>query len=288
MEAEAWRILIPLDGSVEAASAVAAVMPLVRSRPATVTLFQVIPSEKESPAARAYLAKVEHTLRLHGIRAFAEIEAGRPVERILHKLATESFDFIAMATHFRSETPQFVPESVTGAVLFKGSLPLLICGPPPRIAPWDRIVVALDGWPSAEAILPEVARLAPPLMAEIHLVRVQPPPASRGSFLRFSPGPAPDDPETYLRSVAEKLHAQGLKTRAAVRHGLPAVEILSYAEEAGAGLIAMTTHGRTGWPRALVGSVAEGVLRSTPCSVLIRRINGVPQPLSSSEASHQR
>lgn len=59
--------------------------------------------------------------------------------------------------------------------------------------------------------------------------------------------------------------------RIAVRIGSPAVEICRYAEEAGAQLIVMPSHGRTGIKHFALGSVAERVLRRAPCPVLVLR-----------------
>jgi len=53
--------------------------------------------------------------------------------------------------------------------------------------------------------------------------------------------------------------------------GDPATVILEVAEETGAGLIVMGTHGRTGLGRLVMGSVAEQVLRTAPCPVLTVR-----------------
>jgi nucleotide-binding universal stress UspA family protein len=54
----------------------------------------------------------------------------------------------------------------------------------------------------------------------------------------------------------------------AVESGAPAAQIVRYAERKGIGLIVLGTHGRTGVSRALVGSVAERVVRIAPCPVL--------------------
>jgi len=56
-----------------------------------------------------------------------------------------------------------------------------------------------------------------------------------------------------------------------VRRGEPADVICKFAEEEGADLIVMTTHGRSGLSRLLMGSVAEHVLRHSPCPVLTVR-----------------
>jgi nucleotide-binding universal stress UspA family protein len=63
------------------------------------------------------------------------------------------------------------------------------------------------------------------------------------------------------------------------RHGVPHEEIVRYARERESGLIVMGTHGRRGLAHALLGSVAEKVVRSAPCPVLTvhgRTFNVVP------------
>jgi nucleotide-binding universal stress UspA family protein len=82
------------------------------------------------------------------------------------------------------------------------------------------------------------------------------------------------DLKPYLREVADRLRAKGLNVETETRTGSPAADIVGRAVESGAGLIAMTTHGRTGLSRVIMGSVAEQIIRTAPCPVLIRRSLG--------------
>ena len=59
-----------------------------------------------------------------------------------------------------------------------------------------------------------------------------------------------------------------------VRTGTPFVEIVRHAKENDVDLIVMGTHGRTGLVHALIGSVAEKVVRKAPCPVLTVRPEG--------------
>lgn len=83
---------------------------------------------------------------------------------------------------------------------------------------------------------------------------------------------------------AQKKHADELFNKAqeiasgyeitlehAVEMGSPGKEIVEYAEEQGIDHIVMGSHGRSGIPRLLLGSVAEYVLRNSPTSVMISR-----------------
>jgi nucleotide-binding universal stress UspA family protein len=70
-----------------------------------------------------------------------------------------------------------------------------------------------------------------------------------------------------LQAFAERHLSRPVSARVQVAVGRPAEQILRVAREAGVDLIVMGTHGRTGWRHALLGSVAEAVLRQAPCPV---------------------
>ena len=142
---------------------------------------------------------------------------------------------------------------------------------------YKRVVVPLDGSPVAEGIIPFLLQIAGPLDLEVVLLRVLqtvPPVVVEGS--RYV---AIDDIEKriadareYLAPLAASLAATGVRVTSEVRRGEPVMEILAGAKEAGADLIAMTTHGRSGLGRLLFGSVAEAVLRQTEVPVFMMRL----------------
>jgi len=78
-----------------------------------------------------------------------------------------------------------------------------------------------------------------------------------------------DKLQTYINGVAEKLKNEGITARTVLLSGKPADEILAYAEKNGADLIIMSTHGRSGVSRWLLGSVAERIVRHSPIPVLM-------------------
>jgi len=77
--------------------------------------------------------------------------------------------------------------------------------------------------------------------------------------------------EEALEVRAGKLRQSGIKTSWRVQIGAPHEEIVRTAEEEGAGMIVMGTHGRSGLNRALLGSVTERVIRLARCPVLTVR-----------------
>jgi nucleotide-binding universal stress UspA family protein len=139
-----------------------------------------------------------------------------------------------------------------------------------------RVLVALDGSPSAEAVLRFLLEIAGPLDMAVVLLRVLEPvapvviEASRHVVVEDVEGRR-RDAEEYLAPIAAALRAKGIDVSWQVRRGRPTEEILAAAREGHVDLIAMATHGRTGLGRLLFGSVAEGVLRHAPVPVFLIR-----------------
>ena len=151
---------------------------------------------------------------------------------------------------------------------------------------YKRVMVPLDGSRLAEGILPFILQIAGPLDLEVVLVRVVqpiPPQALEGTgHVVLDDVPARlREAREYLAPVAADLRGRGVRLTTDARHGDPVAELVAAARDAGADLIAMTTHGRSGVGRLLFGSVAEAVLRQANVPVLMMRLTG--QPVSSAE-----
>ncbi|MBS0657070.1 MAG: universal stress protein [Verrucomicrobia bacterium] len=74
--------------------------------------------------------------------------------------------------------------------------------------------------------------------------------------------------EKRLEALAETARQGGCEVEAVFTVGSPAAEIVRLAAQRSVDLIALSTHGRTGWRRLILGSVAEQVVREAPCGVL--------------------
>ncbi|HEX7901854.1 MAG TPA: universal stress protein [Planctomycetota bacterium] len=136
----------------------------------------------------------------------------------------------------------------------------------------DRILVPLDASPRAERILVQVARLLRREDAEVLLLHVFDP--SRALVPRDAAGKLDrdrSDAEAYLKAAAKTLEARGVRARAITAEGFVADAILRVATDVKATLIALSTHGRSGLARWLLGSVAEKVIRGAPVPVLLVR-----------------
>ena len=81
--------------------------------------------------------------------------------------------------------------------------------------------------------------------------------------------------DASLERTRASIEAAGIRATSALLDGTPAAEIAALARRASADLVVMGTHGRTGLQHALLGSVAEKVLRTAPCPVLTVRMRQV-------------
>ncbi len=141
---------------------------------------------------------------------------------------------------------------------------------------YSRILVPLDGSPVAEAVLTQAVMLAKCGGSEIVLLSV----VNHPNVDYYIPDPSmavtafmeqQRATKDYLSHVAADLTAQGIRVRIELCEGAVAEAILDYAATTQADLIAMSTHGRSGIGRFLLGSVAEKVIRSAKVPVLLIR-----------------
>lgn len=144
-----------------------------------------------------------------------------------------------------------------------------------------RILVPLDRSSLAESVIPLVTDLARGGDASVRLLHVAPTPTGRvdweGRVVAYADQEMSRlhaESMDYLQTV--ELHLQGVPMESAVRFGDPLREILAEADEFGADLIAVTTAGRSGLRRAVLGSVAEQVFRKARVPVVLYS----PEPAS--------
>lgn len=283
-------ILVPLDGS-DVAEAALGLAELIPSR--RVRLLQVEP-DRHGPMlvsageaerwraargeeARAYLGRVGAPLRRQGRTVEEAFAFGDPAD---HIIATE-VDLIVMATHGRGAGGRSLYGSVADRVVRHARVPTLIVRggeQPVAVPPLARVLVPLDGSTSAAAALPVAAELADLIGLPLSLIRVVESDAVRATV---QAGPAAAtaaarrtaedkrQAEEAIAAEVQRLRNRDLAATSDVRTGIPAVEVLAAIRPGD--LVVMTTHGRGGVRRWLLGSVAEKVVRLAPAPVLLVR-----------------
>jgi nucleotide-binding universal stress UspA family protein len=142
---------------------------------------------------------------------------------------------------------------------------------------FKRILVPLDGSQFSEGALEQAQMLAECGGGKIELLRVAVHPSN---YVYVADATALADLydsdrahcEDYLKAVAARINADAkVPVTTAVLEGVVADAVLDYAEDTDADLIVMSTHGRSGMERWLLGSVAEKVVRGAKMPVLLVR-----------------
>jgi nucleotide-binding universal stress UspA family protein len=219
----------------------------------------------------------------------ADLDSDGSVAGVLARYAeANAIDLVAMTTHGRRGLARAWLGSVADALVRCSPVPLLLLRPgksAPDLAmaqtpQFKRILIPLDGSALSEQILEPALELGSLAQAEYVLVRVVEPfvlmdyaPVAQASRLDMKLTQEQLATVRHdLEQVAERLRATGQIVHArALLAEQPAVAILDEAHRQDADLIAMTTHGRSGLARLLLGSVADKVLRGATLPVLMQR-----------------
>jgi nucleotide-binding universal stress UspA family protein len=229
--------------------------------------------------SREYLEKT--AAKFSGSQVSCTVQRGHAADLITERASAESNTLIAMATHGRSGVNRWLLGSVAEKVLRGTKSPLFLVRAAfdnaPTAVSLKTIVVPLDGSELAEAVLPTVTEVAKALNLEVVLCRAY---ELAASAYYGSEAYLPNyeemtqqvraEAEDYLREKAEALKGAGLaKVSVVVVEGSGAEQIIRYAREHHDALVAMSTHGRSGIGRWVLGSVTEKVVRHSDDPVLV-------------------
>ncbi len=289
------KILVPLDGSTLSEGVLPYARLLARAMSVPVELLRVKDTAEltgysaaadphkyfeKVKASLSGIADVEHTLR-----------RGNPAAIIIDRAAEHPDTLIAIAAHGGSGSRRWLLGSVAEKLLYAGKNDLLIVRPSDTDtgdeAALKTLLVPLDGSEWAERVLPTVSGLAARLQSKVVLVRILtrfyfPPPETVAPLFGTS---FPDRKELwtearaqaihYLDEKVEQLRAEGLAHVSSVAiDGGPegaAADIIDLATRTVDSLMVMSTHGRSGVRRWLIGSVVERVVRHSTSPVLVSR-----------------
>jgi nucleotide-binding universal stress UspA family protein len=314
------RILVPLDGSTRAESALSVAARIARASGGSVMLVRVVTIpvmyeasmvvtytpeliEAEVSDAEEYLRTLAHSEILAGIKTETTALFGAVAQTILSVATTHQSDLIVMTSRKETGVKRWVLGSVAQKLACHSPMPVLVMhegwtaplGLRPDGVPL-RLLVTLDGSALARTALEPAAHLAAALAAPgqgaLHLLRVVKPPQLDEK--KISPEQLTSLKSEALHKAKTSLHSLVSLLREGPLGELPlaitwsvvlgddaAAAIVHVAENGedaqGAGvagrcnLIAMATHGRTGFQHWVLGSVTERVLGASRLPILIIR-----------------
>jgi nucleotide-binding universal stress UspA family protein len=195
---------------------------------------------------------------------------------------SRDIDLVIMTTHGRGGLSRLLLGSVADALIRTAEVPLLLIRPREDLthAPLQfrarHILVPLDGSPLAEASIGPAVDFGKLIGARFTLLRVVPPLPGVAATMyaprirRQRREPTELQPDVYLEPIAADMRSHGVTVDVAVFVHVNAAEgILDYAATHAVDTIAMATHGRGGWYRLILGSVAGTVMRNVMMPVML-------------------
>ena len=283
------KILVPLDGSQLAEQIFPYALAFAEAFKAPIELLKVNDPDvmiAYSPPLQgeAYLRQISDRYLAAPARVILSAELGKPAQVIVDR-AGERGALIAMATHGLSGLRRWLLGSVASKVVQTAANPVLLVRPVEGFdtttqVKLNTVVVPLDGSGLAEKILPHVVELAQKMNLEVCLVRAYV--ASAPSYVLADGShlydfdrvqqQLRDEVEEYLKGKTQELQAEGLsRVSSIVLSGDAAGAIIDLARTTPHSLIAISTHGRSGLSRWVLGSVTEKVVHHSGDPVLIIR-----------------
>lgn len=302
-------ILVPLDGSPFSEHALPTAIAIARSSGMPIALAQVhhmifptVPIASDpyfEPTADNRIRENETAYLEDVSRRIGEVWDG-PISRVLLEMPivdalcsyarTIDAAMIVLSSHGRGGIARAWLGSVADRLIRQSPVPTLVVHPRADVPDlssqptFEHILIPLDGSPLAEDAVELALRFGKPMNAHYTLIQVIEP-IIRGFMIDGAEPYLDVDAEAaawqhasdYLEGVAARLREQGHVVMTLVPIGKPASTILSYTQEHPVSLITMTTHGRSGVARMLVGSVADKVLRGADMPLLVYRPAEVPE-----------
>jgi len=301
------RILVPLDGSEFAERALKPALALAVRTGAEVHLASIVSDlppvplasgdgdlvsrwfEEEKDRARKYLETTSERLTAEGsgVALSTHVRVG-PVTRSLERLCKElEVDLAVLTTHGRGAWQRTWLGSVADQLLRAGPVPLLLLpkeaqGGQPFAGPDEpsHVLVPLDGSEAGEAVVNTLLPLLSSGGQRVTLVTVLQQPFPLATT--YLPHAVTEEAlmkerrtriEDYLRQAGDRLKGAGIDdVRSEVLIGDDAARgILRFVEAEGVDLIALSTRGRGGVSRLLLGSVADKLIRSAGVPILTAR-----------------
>jgi nucleotide-binding universal stress UspA family protein len=283
------KVVVPFDGSSQAAVALPLARTLAKATRATVVPLRVVQEQllgadpRERAEAEDSLARIAKELAKAEIRVKPTVVTGAdPAAAILAAVRREAADLVVMATHGRSGVARAVLGSVAERVLADSPVPVVLLRPGGhRVEHLTTLLVPVDGSPGASLALGLAVPLARAAGARIVLVdAVRSVLEYAGMMVVSTTAVAPDptwDDEAlaaargYVEGLAARLRQAGIDAEGRAMLGRTGESIVETASAVGADLIVMSTHALTGPARTLLGSTADEVVRTAGRPVLLLR-----------------
>jgi len=301
------HLLVPLDGTELADSALPCAVTLARALSARITLLHVLEQDASemvhgqrhltaADEAAAYLQEVGKRLAAQGLEVACHVHT-KAVTDVAEGIAAHQGelhpDLIVMCTHGPAGLARRMRGSLAQQVVGLGRTPLLLVRPDAVATDGEfllqRLLVPVDGRQEHGAGLELALDLAAAAQCRLHLLSVIPSLSSlagnQATLSRFSPAASQKLQDLadlnlrhYQAEALERATTRGVKASSEIRPGKISEVIVETATEQQADLIVMATHGKSGSRAFWNNSVAVGVQAKTNRPILLVPV-GAPEDL---------
>ncbi len=291
------QILVGIDFSEQSAIAREHALRLARRTGASVTLAhawkmpglmaivkdmeeeQIDGGPKERKALlESHLQKLADESQQGGVEVTTRTVDEYPDSGLAHAASELGMDLVVLGTHGRTGVQRFLLGSVAERTVRESETDVLIArGEPPAVDGYSKLLVPTDFSDAAEVALRRAISLARPgALVELVHSREEPAllptgtdPAAGAVAARELVKTAIRDAERKAQPLLEKYGGDDVKISFEQSALSPAGEIVQRAEEGQHEIVVLGSHGRRGWRRFILGSVAEKTVRHAPCSVYV-------------------
>lgn len=276
-------IVVAVDFSAKARAALTRALTLPLASNPVVHLVHVVPVPSLTPLAVAKDLASERlqTLatsvrkRLRGARVRVRIAAGRPADELVRVAREQSADLIVAGRRGAGGFTQLMLGSTAERLARLSPIPVLIVAS--TRASYEHALFTLDVTDDVSRIIQTAARILPANVGPVILFHVYW--AFGEGYLRFGGASRAtikrhramvrDQAAVELEAAAETLRELGLESEPRLENGEPRTDVPRAIRRRKPGIAIIGNHARGAVARALLGSVAQEVLRQTKCDVLL-------------------
>ncbi len=211
--------------------------------------------------------------KVEEVSLHADAITGTPFLELLRRVKGTSADLLVLGSNGSSDPSKGAGAFATKCVRKAATKVLLVRAD--HAEPFQNMVVCVDFSESSHRVIEQAIRVAQQDGASLHLLHVFSPPWKGANYV---PKPSPENEQQHSESLSERMqvalepfeseiHALQVETNV-VENARESDGIVQFIGDSAADLVVVGTRGRTGMRAILLGTVAERIVRESPCSVL--------------------
>ncbi|MEF9426530.1 MAG: universal stress protein [Candidatus Mariimomonas ferrooxydans] len=276
------KILVAFDGSESSRNALKQAIKLAETEKSWIKVLAVVPSYEGDlelvgvnnikrvleGSSEKLVKEAKEISQAEGVSIITSVEQGRAYEKIVYVADVEDCDIIVMGRSGIHNIERMLMGSVTSRVIGYTRKEVLVVPGDTSIG-WGNILLATDDSKCSEVAADRAINFAKSYGGRLTAVSVVDVTDEFYAEVPQAVAQMVEKAESALEKVNKKAESEGIKIESVVREGGEHEKIVEVAEEKGADVIFMGSHGRTGLEKLIMGSITEKVIGYAPCPVMV-------------------